>query len=121
MYKKLLINSVLLSSLFFRPPPCAAGSYKAKQIDSIVIGVYEKGPQIGAQLKLNQSSTILFSFSYIDLSLGEHDVGLSKKIPFNLSHKGGQIEYYSGYMIGTRQCQICVVLHAVFLLCEQTH
>ena len=94
MYRKLLVNSVLLSSFFFKfLAPCYARSDKPKQIDSILIGVHEKGPQIGAQLKLNRSSAILFSFSYLDLALGEYDIGLSKNIPFNFSHKGGKIEY----------------------------
>ena len=94
MYKNILVNCVLLSSFFFRfLAPCVARTDKAKKIDSILIGVYEKGAQIGTQIKLSRSSSLLFSFSYLDLTLGEYDMGLSKKIPFNFSQRGGLIEY----------------------------
>jgi len=94
MYKKLLINYSLLSSLFFIILfPLSSRANKNRQVDSISIGVYEKGQQLGVQFKLDKSSSLLFSIGYLDLQLGDYDLGLSKKIPFNLSNNGVQIDY----------------------------
>ena len=94
MFKKLLTNYFLLSSLFsIILASFAARAEKTIQIDSILIGVYEKGHQLGAQFILDKSSSLLFSINYLDLNLGKYDIGLSEKIPFKFSNKGAQIEY----------------------------
>ena len=94
MYKKLLKTSTLF--FFFIVKFIYASPLEAEQIkniDSILFGVYEKGYKLGTQFKLNEYSTLLLSISHLDISIGNYDIGLSKKIPFNLSNSGFQIEY----------------------------
>ncbi len=91
----LLLNYLAVSCLFFRIlfPANVARADITQEIDSILIGIYEKGYQLGAQFKLNSSASLLFTFGYLDLPIGEYDVGLSKKTPFNISNKGIKLEY----------------------------
>tara|TARA_Y100001968_G_C19269365_1_gene673400 strand:- start:148 stop:855 length:708 start_codon:yes stop_codon:yes gene_type:complete len=94
MYKKLLKTSILFSSFisrFIYSSPLKAD--QIKNIDSILFGLYEKGYKLGTQFKLNENSTLLLSISHLDIHVGNYDVGLSKKIPFDLSNRGFQIEY----------------------------
>ena len=94
MYKKRLKTSTLF--FFFIVKFIYASPLEAEQkknIDSILFGLYEKGYKLGTQFKLNEYSTLLLSISHLDISIGNYDIGLSKKIPFNLSNSGFQIEY----------------------------
>ena len=94
MYKKLLKTSILFSlfiTRFIYSSPLKAE--QIKNIDSILFGLYEKGYKLGTQFKLNENSTLLLSISHLDIHIGNYDVGLSKKIPFDLSNSGFQIEY----------------------------
>ena len=65
MYKMLLLNYLAVSCLFFRIlfPANVARADITQEIDSILIGIYEKGYQLGAQFKLNNSASLSVSTS----------------------------------------------------------
>ena len=94
MYKKILESSLAISSCFFLYLyPISVRSEQVKKLDSISIGIYEKGYQFGGRYKLNKSSTLGISINYLNLPIGQYDVGLSNEIPFNLSNKGIELAY----------------------------